>query len=239
MTATKTNPSKTRFIRVESRGVIHYVNSEVFNVNSIRRGDLSGGVQYEGAIAPRKRSAARVIGIDPSERATGFATLNIEDWRGKLQLDHYAVVSAVEMGFTEDIEKIRYIGMAYQTALRLMDPTMMAIELPFVPGGQGKKGQFFRNKSTIVQARLFQHLIDTSPGHYYQAYSEINNSSAKSAVLQRGDSRKKESVVKRVIERYDLEFDEEADPKWIQAVCDAIAIATAFVNRSNSSATTP
>jgi hypothetical protein len=80
---------------------------------------------------------------------------------------------------------------------------------------------------------MFQHLIDRSAGLYHIGFSEIHPATSRAAVLVRGDNVKgqtKVNVIKRVEERFDIDFSELPERLMREALADAVTVALAFIN---------
>jgi hypothetical protein len=127
------------------------------------------------------------------------------------------------------IEKVRAIGEALEEVIKLTDPIAMAIESPVMARRP--------NISTILQARMFQHLIDKTHGLYYLGFSEIHPASSRAVVTTKEDRQKgktKDNVLRRVGERFQISF-VGMDRKEAEALADSVTVVLAFLKNLRES----
>lgn len=180
----------------------------------------------------RQHMRPSVIGVDTGSRC-GFALLSVPDWEWDgMSVDGLAYVNVSDAeAFPDHIAKIVRVGKVFQLFASECGASSAAFELPVVARSP--------NASTILQARMFQHLVDCATGLYHRGYSEINPATSRSQVLRPGDAKKgktKEKVVLRVEERFALDLygltsGMKEQRKVVEALADAVTVAMSLVAR--------
>lgn len=140
----------------------------------------------------------------------------------------YADASALP----DHLSQVLAIGRAFGEVVATFEPDVVGIELP-IPGGSYGTG------AKILQARMFQHLVDRSGNLYYRGYSEIAPATSRAEVLLKGDrakGRTKERIVARVQERtgldlYGITRGMKGQRLVVESLADAVTVAMALASR--------